>query len=163
MATNSTLTPPEPGRTLGFLLHDAARLLRKRFEQEARRTGLGLTRSQWQVLAHLALHEGLHQSALADLLDIEPITLVRILDKLQALGLVERRPHAKDRRLWVLFLTEAAHPLLGRMRALGQEVREQALAGISEADRDLLMRMLTHIKHNLSAAAETTDREARHG
>jgi MarR family transcriptional regulator for hemolysin len=163
MATNSTLTPPEPGRTLGFLLHDAARLLRKRFEQEARRTGLGLTRSQWQVLAHLALNEGIHQSALADLLDVEPITLVRILDKLQALGLVERRPHAKDRRLWVLFLTEAAHPLLDRMRALGHEVREQALAGISEADRVLLLQMLTHIKHNLSAPAETTDREARHG
>jgi DNA-binding MarR family transcriptional regulator len=99
------------------------------------------------------------------LLDVEPITLVRILDKLQALGLVERRPHAKDRRLWVLFLTDAAHPLLVRMRALGQEVREQALAGISEEDRDLLLRMLTHIKKNLSAeaGAEASSREARHG
>jgi MarR family transcriptional regulator, transcriptional regulator for hemolysin len=79
-----------PDRNLGFILHDAARLLRKRFEQKAR--GLGLTRSQWQVLAHLARHEGIHQGALAEILELEPITLVRILDRLQAAGLIERRP-----------------------------------------------------------------------
>src|SRR5258708_21469911 len=82
--------------TLGFLLHDVARLLRKRFEQNAR--GSGLTRSQWQVLAYLAKNEGINQSGLADLLEIEPITLGRIVDKLQMLGLIERHPHPSDRR-----------------------------------------------------------------
>src|SRR5260370_34215067 len=82
--------------TLGFLLHDAARLLRRRFEQNAR--GSGLTRSQWQVLGYLANNEGIHQSRLADLLEIEPITLGRIIDKLQALGLIERHPDPSDRR-----------------------------------------------------------------
>src|SRR5919205_2079152 len=91
-----------PQRTLGFLLHDAARLLRKRFEQNAR--GLGLTRSQWQVLAHLAEREGIHQGALAEILEVEPITLVRILDRLQTAGFVERRLHEKDRRVRLLYL-----------------------------------------------------------
>src|SRR5258705_10124236 len=82
--------------TLGFLLHEVARLLRRRFEQNAR--GSGLTRSQWQVLAYLAKNEGINQSGLADLLEIEPITLCRIVDKLQARGLVERHPDPSDRR-----------------------------------------------------------------
>src|SRR5258705_1823001 len=82
--------------TLGFRLHDVARLLRKRFEQNAR--GSRLTRSQWQVLAYLAQNEGINQSGLADLLEIEPITLGRIVDKLQTLALIERHPHPSDRR-----------------------------------------------------------------
>src|SRR3982074_2360874 len=89
--------------TLGFLLHDVARLLRRRFEQNAR--GPGLTRSQWQVLAYLALNEGINQSGLADLLEIEPITLGRIVDKLETLGLIERHPDPSDRRGGVFFLT----------------------------------------------------------
>src|SRR5258705_13669945 len=82
--------------TLGFLLHDVARLLRRRFEQNARDSGL--TRSQWQVLAYLANNEGINQSGLADLLEIEPITLGRIIDKLQVRGLIERHPDPSDRR-----------------------------------------------------------------
>src|SRR3977135_4525686 len=82
--------------TLGFLLHEVARLLRRRFEQNARNSGL--TRSQWQVLAYLAGNEGINQSGLADLLDIEPITLCRIVDKLQTPGLVARQPDPSDRR-----------------------------------------------------------------
>jgi MarR family transcriptional regulator for hemolysin len=88
--------------TLGFLLHDVARLLRRRFEQNAR--GSGLTGSQWQVLANLASNEGINQSGLADLLEIEPITLGRIVDKLQTLRLIERHPDASDRRVWLLHL-----------------------------------------------------------
>src|ERR1700742_335619 len=107
--------------TIGFLLHDVARLLRKRFEQRAK--GLGLTRSQWQPLAYLANNEGIHQAGLADILEIEPITLVRILDKLEARGLVERRQHAADRRIWLLFLTPAAHPILATIRGIGEATR----------------------------------------
>src|SRR5919112_5173025 len=99
-----------PQRTLGFLLHDVARFLRKRFEQNAR--DLGLTRSHWQVLAHLAQSEGIQQGALAERLDVEPITLVRILDRLQAAQMVERRPHPTDRRVWLLYLRSAARPML---------------------------------------------------
>src|SRR5258706_2225794 len=87
--------------TLGFLLHEVARLLRRRFEQNAR--GSGLTRSQWQLLAYLANNEGINQSGLAELLEIEPITLGRIIDKLQARGLIERHPDPSDRRARVLY------------------------------------------------------------
>lgn len=139
-------TPP----TLGFVLHDVARLLRKRFEQRAR--GLGLTRSQWQVLAHLANHEGIHQGGLADILEIEPITLVRILDRLEERALVERRQHPKDRRVWLLFLREEAHPVLERMRALGEVTRSEALAAIPHDDRELLMRTLGTMRSNLIEA-----------
>src|SRR4030088_3838650 len=92
---NGTAVEPN-APTLGFLLHDVARLLRRRFEQNAR--GSRLTRSQWQVLAYLAKNEGINQSGLAYLLEIEPITLGRILDKLQMLGLIERHPDPSDRR-----------------------------------------------------------------
>src|SRR5260370_12092428 len=82
--------------TLGFLLHEVARLLRRRFEQNAR--GSGLTRSQWQVLAYLAQNEGINQTGLADLLVIKPITLLRIVGMLHILGLIERRPAPSDLR-----------------------------------------------------------------
>lgn len=144
--------PLQTHPTLGFLLHDTARLLRKRFEQRARH--LGLTRSQWQVLALLANHEGIHQSGLAELLDLEPITLARLLDKLEPLGLIERRPHPTDRRIRLLYLTEAVHPLLEAMRALGEVTRAEALEGVSQADRDALVRVLTTMKSNLVAACD---------
>src|SRR2546421_2461202 len=84
-----------PERNIGFLLHDVARLMRKRFEQNAR--DLGLTRSQCQVLAHLARHEGIQQGSLAEIHEVEPITLTRIVDRLEEAGLVERRLHPTDR------------------------------------------------------------------
>ncbi len=157
------MTNSEP--TLGFLLHDAARLLRKRFEQSARQSGLGLTRSQWQVLAHLAKNEGIQQGALADLLEIEPITLVRILDKLQELGLVERRPHASDRRVWLLFLKPSAGPVLDAMRSVGDLTRAEALAGVSGKDRECLMRTLSAMRENLLDACNrpNQEREVQHG
>src|SRR5499433_2561733 len=108
-----------PGRTLGFVLHDVARLLRKRFEQRARAANLGLTRAQWQVLAYLARQEGINQATLAQLLEIEPITLTRLLDRLEAAELVERRPDPGDRRARVLYLTPSAEPLLARIYKLG--------------------------------------------
>src|SRR3954453_3045918 len=154
------LDPP-----LGFLLHDVARLLRKHFEQSARSAGLGLTRSQWQVLAHLAKNEGIQQGALADLLEIEPITLVRLLDKLQELGLVERRPHATDRRIWLLFLKPSAGSVLAAMRSVGDLTRTEALAGVSDNDRERLMQTLTTMRGNLLEACNrpSQNRESRHG
>lgn len=110
--------------TLGFLLHDVARLLRKRLEQNARESGL--TRSQWQVLAYLAQNEGINQSGLADLLDVEPITLGRLVDKLQALRLIERRPHPTVRRVWTRRLTAAAHLKVSEARKIGQRPKPLA-------------------------------------
>ena len=138
--------------TLGFVMHDVARFMRRRFEQHAR--GLGLTRSQWQVLAFLAPNEGIHQAGLAEILDIEGITLVRILDKLEAGGFVERRQHRTDRRIWLLYLTAKAHPVLARMRQLGDLTRNEALAGIPEDARNELMRNLCLMRKNLVAACE---------
>jgi DNA-binding MarR family transcriptional regulator len=138
--------------TLGFLLHDVARLLKKRFEQNSR--GSGLTRSQWQVLAYLARSEGINQTGLAELLEIEPVTLGRIVDKLETMGLIERLPHPTDRRAWILHSTQAARPKLEQVRKLGDITRSEALAGVSEADRQRLLKTLQTLKDNLIRAAE---------
>ncbi|WP_448956702.1 MarR family winged helix-turn-helix transcriptional regulator [Labrys neptuniae] len=144
-------------------MHDVARLKRKRFEQCAR--DLGLTRSQYQALAVLSRNEGIHQGGLAELLEIEPITLVRILDKLEARGLVERRQHGADRRVWLLFLTPAAHPILSQVYALSEFTTAEALQGIPEEDRTKLIDILTQMKANLLEACRqpVDDKEAGHG
>lgn len=150
--------------TLGFLLHDVARLLRKRFEQRAKE--LGLTRSQWQTLAYLANNEGIHQSGLAEILEVEPITLVRILDKLSERGLIERRQHPSDRRIWLLYMRDEAHPLLARMREIGEITRGEALDGISAGEREQLFQTLSAMKTNLVQACRTpldAENETKHG
>ena len=154
-----SVSPP----TAGFLVHEVARLMRKRFEQRA--AALGFTRSQWQVLIHLAKNEGIHQAGLAEILEVEPITLVRILDKLEARGLIERRQHPTDRRLWLLFLTRDAQPCLAPLREIGDATRAEALDGIAEADHDRLLRDLAVMKANLVAACSlpVAEKEARRG
>jgi len=138
--------------TLGFLVHDVARLLRRRFEQNAR--GSGLTRSQWQVLAYLAQNEGINQTELADLLEVEAVTLGRIVDKLETQGLVKRQPDPADRRAWILRLTPAARPVLTQVRNVGDRTRGEALAGVSEADTTHLLNTLQKLKANLTRACE---------
>ena len=133
---------------VGFLLHDVARLMRKRFEQNAR--DLGLTRSQGQVLVFLAHNEGIHQGALAEKLDVEPITLTRILDRLEEAGLIERLLYRKDRRMRLLRLTPAAHPLIDDIFAIGALTRGEAMAGVADEDRDRLLSILLRIKANLA-------------
>ena len=143
-----TMSAPEQ-TTLGFLLHDVARLTRKRFEQLARAKRLGLTRSQASVLARLALQEGINQVTLAQLLDLEPITLVRLLDRLQAAELIERRADPQDRRARVLYLTPRARPLLERVHVLAGEVREEAMAGLGATEREVLLGALGTMKANM--------------
>jgi MarR family transcriptional regulator, transcriptional regulator for hemolysin len=135
-------------RDLGFLLHDVARLMRKRFEQNAH--DLGLTRSQGQVLVHLANNEGIHQGALAEKLDVEPITLTRILDRLEEAGLIERLLYRQDRRVRLLRLTPAAHPLIDAIFAVGAMTRDEAMAGVADEDRDRLFDILARMKVNLT-------------
>ncbi|HUC09406.1 MAG TPA: MarR family transcriptional regulator [Stellaceae bacterium] len=147
-----------PSRTLGFVLNDVARLMRKRFEQLARAAALGLTRAQAAVLANLARQEGINQVSLAQILELEPITLARLLDRLQAAGLIERRPDPKDRRAHLLYLTQSAYPLLDRIFSLAAAVREDALAGIPEPDRNLLLEMMVRMRVNL--IEQSTEAEA---
>ncbi|MBU3889546.1 MULTISPECIES: MarR family winged helix-turn-helix transcriptional regulator [Methylosinus] len=139
--------PSPPPTTFCFLLHDAARLMRKRFEQNARQ--LGLTRAQTQALAYLSRNEGVSQCVLAEMLDLEPITLGRTVDRLQTMGLVERRPHESDRRVWLLFLTETAWPLVEAIAPISEATRLEALAGVSDEDRATLMRVLGTARANL--------------
>lgn len=148
--------------TLGFLLHDVARLLRKRFEQRAKH--MGLTRSQWQTIAYLARNEGIHQSGLAELLEVEPITLMRVLDKLVDRGFVERRRHETDRRISLLYTTEPARGLLSDMRAIGDATRSEALQDIPDEDREKLVAILDLMKSNLLQACRApADKETNHG
>ncbi len=138
--------------TIGFVLHDVARLMRKRFEQRARK--IGLTRSQWQVLSKLAINEGIHQKGLADLLEIESITLVRLLDGMQERGLVERRPHPTDRRMTLLYLTPESHPLLQVMQTLGEQTRNETMIDFSAAESLQLQQLLGRMRENLLHACE---------
>ena len=150
--------------TLGFLLHEVARLLRKRFERNAR--GSGLTRSQWHVLTYLAQNEGINQSRLAELLDVEPITLCRIVDKLQSFGLIERHPHPSDRRVWILRLTPAARPKLTEARKFSDRTRSEALAGVSDSDGLHLLKTLQALKLNLTDVCDSSvagQKRATHG
>lgn len=137
--------------SIGFMLGDASRLLRRRFDQHAR--VLGVTRPQWQVLFALSRLEGTNQGALADHLEVEAITLGRMVDRLQDAGLVERRADPTDRRAWRLYLTDKARPLLESMREVGNRVLEEALAGIDEGERAMLADLLTRIRGNLSTRA----------
>jgi len=136
-------------RSLGFLLGDVSRLLRRRFD--ARAAELGLTRAQWRVLAQLRRREGINQKALAEILEIEPITLVRHVDRLVGKGLIERRPDPRDRRAWRLFLADEVQPVLERLKKLSEETRNEALAGIPEAAQELLVDQLIAIKDNLTS------------
>src|SRR5690606_5947813 len=111
---------------------------------------LGLTRAQWQVLAHLARNEGIHQTGLAEILEIENITLGRLIDRLEEAGWVERRHSTADRRVRLLHLTDKARPIYARMRALAKLTREEALAGLSQEQQRALFEMLRHVRSNLS-------------
>jgi DNA-binding MarR family transcriptional regulator len=149
--------------TVGYLIHDIARLMRKRFEQRAGQ--MGFTRSQWQVMVHLAKNEGIHQAGLAEILEVEPISLVRILDRLEARGLIERRQHPTDRRVWQLYLTAAAHPSLSVLLRIGEKTRGEAWAGVADEDQEHLVDTLNILKANLVAACASPvdDDEVSHG
>jgi MarR family transcriptional regulator for hemolysin len=140
--------PDDTERSFGFLLHDIARLLRKRFDQRAR--SLGLSRSQWQVLVHLERHQGINQSGLAEILEIENITLGRLVDRLEEAGWVERRPDRKDRRAHLLYTTRKVAPVMERMHKLAEETRREALAGLTPEQHEALVDALVHIRGNIS-------------
>src|SRR5581483_1309673 len=113
-----TMRPATPHREIGFLISDVARLLRTFLDQQARR--FGMTRAQWAVMARLERAEGLKQSELAEILDIQPITLTRLVDRVCESALIERRADPDGRRAKRLFLTPAAKPVMDRLHAIGE-------------------------------------------
>lgn len=135
-----------PERSTGFLLRDNSRFMRAAFNERVS----GLTQAQWGALAHLSRHQGLNQVGLADLLEVQPITVARLIDKLVALSLVERRPDPNDRRAQQLFLTSKAQPLLDQMWEAGDEILDHAYAGFTEEERMQCIEMLVRMRNNLA-------------
>jgi MarR family transcriptional regulator, transcriptional regulator for hemolysin len=138
---------PHPDRNFGFLVHDVARLMRVAYDRRTRE--LGLTRSQWWVLNNLYFNEGITQSELADLLDIEKPTLGRLLDRLEDKGWLERRGDPSDRRAKRVYLTGNVQGLMRTLRRLAADLRASALAGLDESEREQLLEALRVIKGNL--------------
>ena len=139
-----------PRREFAFLLNDVARLLRTFADQQARQ--FGMTRAQWAVLVRLEHAEGLKQSELAELLDLQPITLTRLVDRLCANGLIERRPDPNDRRAKRLYLTAAARPLMDRLATLGGEMMETVLEGFDLPTIERMTGELGRARDNLRNA-----------
>jgi MarR family transcriptional regulator for hemolysin len=139
-------------RNFAFILHDVARLLRTTFDRRVK--SLGFTRSQWWVLNHLFRSNGITQSDLADILEIEKATLGRLLDRLEAKGWVRREGDANDRRAKRVFLTEEVEPALKAMRAAAAELRREALAGLPAEQQERFVDALIAVKTNLTNAAD---------
>jgi DNA-binding MarR family transcriptional regulator len=140
-----------------YLLHDATRQIRKHFDRRA--TRFALTRAQWRALKATGRHEGLSQTELADYLDMEPIPVGRVIDRLERTGYIERRADPGDRRRWRLHLTPKAHAIVDEMEVIAGGLRDDALRGIPQADLDTLKRVLIQLKENLAALDEPADQE----
>jgi MarR family transcriptional regulator for hemolysin len=135
--------------TLPFEIAETAHALRREFDRRA--APLGVTRAQWRTLAWIGRQPGMRQVELADHLDVEPITLCRIVDRLEEAGLVERRRDPDDRRAWRLHLTDKAEPLMHDLRAIAHSLTESAFAGASDADCEAVRTFLANVRDNLAA------------
>jgi MarR family transcriptional regulator, transcriptional regulator for hemolysin len=149
-----------------FALGELHRLVRAYADKQAAR--FGMTRAQWAVLAKVERYEGLKQSELADMMDMQPITLTRLIDKLCDNGWIERRSDDSDRRVNRLYLRKAARPLLAKLAELRSELTATALHGINPADAQRLLMQLESIKENVrnaiqTASGEQTKKEQRYG
>jgi MarR family transcriptional regulator for hemolysin len=143
-----TRPAPERLRNFGFLMRDVSRLYAAHFESHARE--LGLTLAQCKVLGLLSRNEGISQARLAELSDTDPMSLVRILDRMQQDQWVERRPDPLDRRAHRLYLREAATAILERMWTISDQCRHEALAELSPAEREQLIDLLERVHATLS-------------
>jgi MarR family transcriptional regulator for hemolysin len=149
-----SVTPDPPAaadrlRNFAFLMRDVSRLYVSFFERFA--SELGLTLSQCKVLGHLSRNEGISQARLAVLSDTDPMTLVRILDRMQDDQWIERRPDPSDRRAHRLHLRDAARPVLQRMWKIAEECREEAMVALSVSEREQLIGLLERVHETLSA------------
>jgi DNA-binding MarR family transcriptional regulator len=132
--------------TIPFEIGETAHALRKAFDRLA--VGLGVTRAQWKVLFKLTRKPGLRQVELADMLDLEPITLCRIVDRLEEAGLVERARDPEDRRAWKLHVTAQAKPLVDKLQAVGAELVGHAFSGIDPEDIEITRKVLARVREN---------------
>lgn len=148
----STLAPEQ---SIGFLLADVSRLLRRDFDRRVR--ALALTQAQWRAIAHLAREEGIKQAALADRLEVKPITLARLIDRMEAAGWVTRRPDPDDRRASLLYLTDKVQPILDEMLTHADEAVSDLMTGVSSSVRAELINALLRMKQNLSEAEAAAD------
>ncbi len=139
-------------RGIGFLLTDAARLLRKLIDR--RLQPLGLTRAQWSVLAILSNRDGLSQSDLAEELEIEKSTAGRLIDHVEKSGWIERRPIPGDRRFWGVYLTANARPLIDQVEKIILNTRREMLDGLLPEQQRHTMEALQAVKANLALALE---------
>ena len=137
--------------TLPFEIGETAHALRKAFDRLA--VGLGVTRAQWKVLFKLTRKPGLRQVELADLLDLEPITLCRIVDRLEEAGLVERSRDPEDRRAWKLHVTAKAQPLIEKLQAVGAKLVDEAFGGIDPKDIEIARKVLAQARENAGRCA----------
>jgi MarR family transcriptional regulator for hemolysin len=144
------MTPQPVKREIAFTIMDVARMLKTYADQRARQ--FGISRAQWAVLIRIERSEGLKQSELAELLDLQPISLTRLLDRLADNGLIERRADPNDRRANRLYLKPAAKPLLGRLTELGADMMETVLEGLDAKSIDRMLSELGMLKDNLRRA-----------
>jgi len=157
------MTPQPVKREIAFTIMDVARLLKTYADQRARQ--FGISRAQWAVLIRIERTEGLKQSELAELLDLQPISLTRLLDRLADNGLIERRADPNDRRANRLYLTAAAKPLLARLTELGGDMMETVLDGLDVKSIERMLKQLVTLKDNLRRAinASAQPQEAVNG
>ncbi len=146
---------------LGFLIHDAARMMRKRFEMLG--SSYGLSAAQWRLLVRVVKDEGVAQARLAELLEIEPISVSRLVDRMEEGGWVERRPDAADRRVRMIFPTDKSRQAFGAIKGVAGEVFEQALAGLDREQRQGVLLGLKTIVHNLSDGEVSCQTEQEKG
>ena len=144
------MTSTTPQREIAFTIMDVARLLKTYADQRARQ--FGISRAQWAVLIRVERNEGLKQSELAEMLDLQPISLTRLLDRLAENDLIERRADPNDRRANRLYLRPAAKPLLGRLAELGADMMQTVLDGLSPATVERMLKELVLVKDNLRSA-----------
>jgi DNA-binding MarR family transcriptional regulator len=132
--------------TIPFEIGETAHALRKAFDRLA--VGLGVTRAQWKVLFKLTRKPGLRQVELADLLELEPITLCRIVDRLEEAGLVERTRDPDDRRAWRLHVTAKAQPLIDKLQGVGADLVDHAFSGIDPKHIEITRQVLARVREN---------------
>lgn len=136
--------------SFAFEIAETARLIRRGFNRRV--VSLGATRAQWRVLARLARSgDAVRQVELAEALDVEPITMCRMIDRLEEAGLVERRRDPEDRRAWRIHLTEKARPVIAELEAIAEAFTRDMLAGIPPGDRDAAGAVLARIRDNIVA------------
>jgi DNA-binding MarR family transcriptional regulator len=140
-----------PLRTISFLLKDVSRLSQKNFERHAAEVKLGLTLEQCKVLCYLQRDQGINQKCLAYLSDIDQMKLVRILDRMEKDGWIERYADPQDRRAWRLRLKPAAIPVIKQIWTIADRARAESLAGLDATERELLISLLQRIRGNLEA------------